>query len=59
YKGVAEIDPFGKGFDAHALRGGSFVEGHEVWYVSSYGKNLYRQSAKLRDFDGFRLIKTK
>ena len=61
YKEFAEIDPFGKEegkSNTHALRGGSFVEGHEVWYVSSYGKHVYRQPAKLRDFDGFRLVKT-
>ena len=63
YKGMAEIDPVGKeegamGVDAHALRGGSFVENHKTWFVSSYGKHKYIQSAKLRDFDGFRLVKT-
>jgi len=61
YKGVAEIDPFGKEegqINKHALRGGSFVEGHENWYVSSYGKHVYRQPAKLRGSDGFRVINT-
>ena len=60
YKGVAEIDPVEKeeGVDAHALRGGCFLENPIVWYLSSYGRHRFSSTEKTGTA-GFRLIKTK
>ena len=61
YKGVAEIDPFGKEegqIDSHALRGGSWGEPGQPWFLSSYGHHRIRSPESFY-YVGFRLIKTK
>jgi len=60
YKGVAEIDPFGKEdgqTDTHALRGGSFGKPDKPWFLSSWGKHRLRSPESL-PWVGFRLVKT-
>ena len=60
YKGLAEIDPFGKEVgqtDTHALRGGCFGESPDKWYLSSYGHHRI-QSSEPHSAYGFRLVKT-
>jgi formylglycine-generating enzyme required for sulfatase activity len=61
YKGIAEVDPFGKEkgqIDTHALRGGCFEESPDKLYLSSYG-NHRTQSSEPHSSYGFRLIKIK
>jgi formylglycine-generating enzyme required for sulfatase activity len=64
YKGVAEIDPFGKeeGVDGHTLRGGSFIEADldikgYSWFLSSSGRHRFNRTDS-SIIAGFRLVKT-
>ena len=60
YKGVAEIDPFGKEegqIDTHATRGGCWGEPPHKWFLSSYGHHRLRSPESL-PWVGFRLVKT-